>query len=491
MDPNANHGSSPRVLRALALLVTGLALGGCEVDSYFNPSITGYWEPQPTTIPILDRIDVIEREDDAWGQTTTVTSEDLFPNDLTYRAAPGDEITFAIYELAEAGQWTATTRRVGSNGFLRVPEIGEIQAAGRTAQELEDALVAILEQGFLVRPRVDVVLAEQTAFNYTLYGFVGAPGVYSLRSPDLRLLDALASAGGVAQQAKNIFVIRAVPLTEEVKPLFDQGIGPGSAPIGPPPTEPIDIEDLIDELNNDPGSDVRPGAFSQDEDPLPAGAVAPAPRQPPAIDIEQLRTQPADEGAWIFEEERGEWIRVPTGAPIAAAVPADDEERLYLERIIKIPAAELTRGVSKYNIVVRPKDRIYVEPPPTGMVYIEGQINRPGTFSLPSDGITLSRLVAAAGGLGQLAIPDRVDLIRMVGDNREAAMRMNLGAIRHRTEPDILLKPNDHIIIGTNFWAFPLAVMRSGFRATYGWGFLLDRNFGNDVFGAPPTNIGN
>jgi len=23
---------------------------------------------------------------------------------------------------------------------------------------------------------------------------------------------------------------------------------------------------------------------------------------------------------------------------------------------------------------------------------------------------------------------------------------------------------------------------------TYGFGFLLDRNFGNDVFGAPPTN---
>ena len=33
-----------------------------------------------------------------------------------------------------------------------------------------------------------------------------------------------------------------------------------------------------------------------------------------------------------------------------------------------------------------------------------------------------------------------------------------------------------------------LAVVRGGLRATYGFGFLLDRNFGNDVFGAPPTN---
>jgi polysaccharide export outer membrane protein len=32
-------------------------------------------------------------------------------------------------------------------------------------------------------------------------------------------------------------------------------------------------------------------------------------------------------------------------------------------------------------------------------------------------------------------------------------------------------------------------VFRNGFRVTYGFGFLLDRNFGNDVFGAPPINI--
>ena len=50
---------------------------------------------------------------------------------------------------------------------------------------------------------------------------------------------------------------------------------------------------------------------------------------------------------------------------------------------------------------------------------------------------------------------------------------------------------DDHIIIGTSWVATPLAIIRNGFRATYGFGFLLDRNFGNDVFGAPPTNVGN
>jgi protein involved in polysaccharide export with SLBB domain len=168
----------------------------------------------------------------------------------------------------------------------------------------------------------------------------------------------------------------------------------------------------------------------------------------------------------------------------------EGEPPMFVERIIEIPYDRLKSGESRYNIVVRPDDRIFVEEPEIGVVYIDGQIVRPGTFNLPVNGkLTLSRLVAAAGGLGQLAIPERVDLVRMVGDNREATIRLNLGAIRQRTEPDVLLKPDDHIIIGTNFWATPLAIIRNGFRATYGFGFLLDRNFGNDVFGAPPTNF--
>ena len=49
---------------------------------------------------------------------------------------------------------------------------------------------------------------------------------------------------------------------------------------------------------------------------------------------------------------------------------------------------------------------------------------------------------------------------------------------------------DDLVNFGTSFWATPLAVIRGGFRMSYGFGFLLDRNFGNDVFGAPPSNVG-
>jgi protein involved in polysaccharide export with SLBB domain len=135
--------------------------------------------------------------------------------------------------------------------------------------------------------------------------------------------------------------------------------------------------------------------------------------------------------------------------------------------------------------VIRPNDQIYVDGPQQGVVYIDGQISRPGVYNLPQVGrLTLSRLVAAAGGPGPLAIPRRVDLTRVIGDNWEATVRLNLAAIRQRTEPDIYLRPDDHVIIGTSFWATPLAVIRNGFRFDYGFGFFLERNFGYDVWGA-------
>jgi hypothetical protein len=67
-------------------------------------------------------------------------------------------------------------------------------------------------------------------------------------------------------------------------------------------------------------------------------------------------------------------------------------------------------------------------------------------------------------------------------------MRLNLRAIAEGTQPDLLLKPDDHVNVGTNFWAYPLAIVRHGLRFSYGFGFLVDRNFGNDIFGAPPSN---
>jgi len=167
--------------------------------------------------------------------------------------------------------------------------------------------------------------------------------------------------------------------------------------------------------------------------------------------------------------------------------PIEKKEKSF---VIDIDYNDLVRGDSSLNIVIKPGDAIYCDSGDVGVVYIDGEISRPGVYNLPTAGrLTLSRLVAAAGGVSELAIPERCDLIRRLDSEKEACVRISLLAIRNRGEPDLFLKRDDHIIVGTNFWALPLSRVRRDLSFPNSIGFQLDRNFGNDVFGAPPSGI--
>lgn len=203
-------------------------------------------------------------------------------------------------------------------------------------------------------------------------------------------------------------------------------------------------------------------------------------------------------GNWVFIN--GEWVRVvrqmrdaSSGLPEAAdplSARSTGVEDILTQRVIEIPVGPLLQGAAQYNLVIRPGDIVNVPAPEQGFVYAEGPgINRVGVYALPQAGqLTIQRLVAAAGGLSEVAIPERVDITRRVGDKRQATVRLNLRAIYEGTQPDIVLKSDDLVNFGTNFWATPMAIIRNGFRMTYGFGFLLDRNWGSDVFGVPPES---
>jgi len=490
-----------RSLLALLILIGAGQMMGCEIDSFFDPSKTGRFEFSATTIPILERIAVIEQGMTFWANATAVTSEDLIPNDLSYRLVPGDVVTIEAFEVYQQGVWTTVTRRVESSGDMRFTELGDVPAAGLTAQELEDHIVQLLREQVMANPLVNVFIEEGQGFRYTIYGAI-QPGVFTLRDPNLRLLDALAIAGGVPLTTQHIYVIREIELTDDVSPRWERSQPPAAGtPDRQPDESPVDIEDLIRQLDREDGG-VSPGVLRQDGEPMiDIDELEPVKTgQKSAVDMEDVQEiplaqpgAPGGEGQYIYIPEKDAWVRVKgEGGPGDVELPPGLAPRheMVLERVIDIQYQALSHGDSSYNIVIRPNDRIYVETTAQGVVYIDGEILRPGVYNLPQVGrLTLSRLVAAAGGPSVLAIPERVDITRVVAPQREATVRLNLAAIRNRTEPDIYLKPDDHIIMGTNVMAVPLAVFRNGFRMTYGFGFLLDRNFGNDVFGAPPSNF--
>jgi protein involved in polysaccharide export with SLBB domain len=185
---------------------------------------------------------------------------------------------------------------------------------------------------------------------------------------------------------------------------------------------------------------------------------------PPAIpDTTTVTTPPAPIPALIN----------PTPGPDAYAAA----ERLSGQRVIRIPIGALRSGDPRYNVIIRPGDIINIPPVETGEFYMLGHVNRTGVYALTGRKITLKMAVAAAGGLDPLAIPRRCDLIRRIGTNQEAIVQVNLQAIFDGTQPDIFLKPNDLVNVGSDMIAPFLAVMRNAYRFSYGFGFVYDRNF--------------
>jgi protein involved in polysaccharide export with SLBB domain len=145
--------------------------------------------------------------------------------------------------------------------------------------------------------------------------------------------------------------------------------------------------------------------------------------------------------------------------------------------VIRIPLAALRAGDPRYNIIVRPGDVIVVPGAEVGYFYVMGHVQKPGVYTLSGQDITLRQAVAAAGNLDSLAIPRRAELIRRLGHNQEVIVSINLQKIFDGDQPDVFLKKNDTLNIGTDVVAPFLAVTRNAYRLSYGFGFVYDRNF--------------
>jgi polysaccharide export outer membrane protein len=455
------------------------------MDSFMDPSQVGRWERTPVVLPILDRLDVIESDTSVIVGMSKVQPADLIPDVREYVIGEGDLITVTVFELIAPGVDSVNTRRVDELGNIRLPGgIGSVRAAGQSSSQLEKIIAKILEDKGLIQDASVTVLVQEARQN--VFSIIGEPqqagtaiGTYAIPHADFRLIDALALARGVPGRTKMLQIIRQIPLTAEVAGEVAQEPQTPQGPVQK--DEPTDPGQLIE------------GLLKGVDEPAPDQKAIPA---PPGM--ESGLDEPAAAPRYVNVD--GKWVRVEQDAaaapaqartPAAGGEPTTDADlgALITQRVVEIPYDRLIAGDMRYNVVIRPGDVIKVPDPSAGLVYIMGNINRPGAFNVPGEkDLTLKQLVASAGNLSGLAIPERVDLIRRVGDNQEAMVRLNLRAIFNGTQPDFFLKPNDTINVGTSFIAAPLAVIRNGFRTSYGFGFLIDRNFDDQVFGARQNN---
>lgn len=509
--------------RAVALLVAsaGLIVGaGCETDSFINPSVTGRWEKTPTIVPILERLSMVEDRAGDFVEYSEVAPEDLQASQEPYRLGPGDSLEITLYDDVAQGSATDYTRIVDTRGFIDLPQLGQVYLQNMTVDQARAAIETELGR-FVTNPLASLNVVQLRNQTYTVIGAVETPGPFFIPKGDYRLLEALTAAGRFSESLDFVYVIRQSSLSE---PMPAPAAVPGSAasPTPPPPSG-DSLLDTIERLSAPAGGaapapapaapEATPPATNPPADlpppvDLPDGttgglsvmgmpgraSLQPADAPPPVIDLPDGSATPQSSptmtngGAnWVFVN--GRWVQAgPTGAAPAAG-SSGGSDSMVTQRVVRVPVKPLLAGDARYNVVVRPGDVIRVPSPPDGVVYIDGQVQRPGVYNFPASGrLTLTRALTAAGGYGELAIPERVDIVRVLPGNRQATVRLDARAIAEGTQPDIDLKPDDRVNVGTNFWAYPLAILRNGLRATYGFGFLLDRNFGNDVFGPEPVD---
>lgn len=447
--------------------------GGCETDSWFAPSEIGSWEATPQIQPLIETISIVEDDSSAKLPTDRIRPEDLRAVNREYIIGPGDTILVTIYELRIPGVDDQQQRRVTETGDVRLAIVGNVQASGRSPSQLERDIAKKLDQDNKLRDAtVSVQLLDSRQNTYTVFtqSTQGGTrsGTFVIPKPEFRLIEALTIAGGIPGRTRRVYVIRQAAL-EPAGSTGETGGNEGGEEPAPAPLDPAELLEGIE---------------------LGLDNAGPSDRLAPPTGVEASLNPPSESGQWVFID--GNWVQVEDDSEVSSSLidPAEDEKylaelgKLVTQRIIEVPFQALKGGDMRYNIVIRPGDVISVPDPNAGFVYVMGQIARPGAYTIPGEmELTLYRLIASAGGLADLAWPEKVDLIRQINDHEQAIIRLDLRAIAQGTEPDIYLKTNDVINIGTSAAATPLAVIRNGLRLTYGFGFVLDRNFSDEVFG--------
>ena len=173
--------------RALLTLLLGLGLRAAWL-----PVACAQPAPQPTaSAPTAVTADPAAAKRRAWADLNS------------YKLGPGDVIDIYVYGEPEL---TRSKIQLSASGTIAYP-FGNVDAVGSTPSQLEAAIENGLKQGYLVNPRVSVVIDQYRPF--FIYGEVKKPGGYPFQ-PGLNVRKAVTLAGGFTERADQdkIYIVR-------------------------------------------------------------------------------------------------------------------------------------------------------------------------------------------------------------------------------------------------------------------------------------------
>lgn len=115
-----------------------------------------------------------------------------------YLLGPLDMVFIRVQDVDDLGP-TSEAFRVDLSGYVDVPRIGRVQAAGLTVDQLEAELTQRFRK-YLQEPVVTVKIAEFHSQRVSVLGAVGQPGVHTLQG-SRTLVEVISDAGGLNKDA--------------------------------------------------------------------------------------------------------------------------------------------------------------------------------------------------------------------------------------------------------------------------------------------------
>jgi polysaccharide biosynthesis/export protein len=114
------------------------------------------------------------------------------PGNAAYKIGPLDVLDVTVFKVPDL----AKQMQVAEDGTINYPLIGDIQAAGKTAHDLERDLTQKLGAKFLRNPQVTVLIKEYNSQRVTVSGSVKTSGVYGIKG-NTSLMQVIAMAGDI------------------------------------------------------------------------------------------------------------------------------------------------------------------------------------------------------------------------------------------------------------------------------------------------------
>lgn len=211
------------------LLCCGVVwLAGCSAIPTSGPSRAqidgaGQARNNASGIQIVDVTDEVARQLYADRKQTDFFSTLGGGAEFQQQLGTGDTISVSIWEappaaLFGAGQQLESAsgvngtrvtvlpdQMIDADGNINVPFIGAVKAAGSTPSQLQERVAARL-RGMAHDPQVLVKLAKNVTSYVTIVGDVAASNRMQLTARGERLLDALATAGGVRESINKVTI---------------------------------------------------------------------------------------------------------------------------------------------------------------------------------------------------------------------------------------------------------------------------------------------